>query len=157
MLLILDVSHGAILFIKRAKDGVIMERFFVSVFGGALSFLIGGWGLLLTVLLVFNILDFLTGMAANWGAINSKRGYQGIIKKGMMWVWIVVANLIYLVLLDQGFSIGQIIPDAVAILFILNEIVSLGENSAKLGLDMPGPVKRALEIFNNQEKEGESK
>ncbi|MFJ7665611.1 holin family protein [Lysinibacillus sp. NPDC097195] len=134
-----------------------MERFFVSVFGGALSFLIGGWGLLLTVLLVFNILDFLTGMAANWGAINSKRGYQGIIKKGMMWVWIVVANLIYLVLLDQGFTVGQIIPDAVAILFILNEIVSLGENSAKLGLDMPGPVKRALEIFNNHEKEGESK
>ncbi|HBJ00295.1 MAG TPA: hypothetical protein DDY89_04350, partial [Lysinibacillus sp.] len=58
-------------------------------------------------------------MAANWGTISSKRGYQGIIKKGMMWVWIVVANLIYLVLQDQGFSIGQIIPDAVVLMFIL--------------------------------------
>lgn len=140
-----------------AEEGVYMERFFVSVLGGALSFLVGGWGLLLTVLLVFNGLDLLTGMAANWGSINSKRGYQGVIKKGMMWVWIVVANLIYLVLLDQGFAAGQIIPDAVVILFILNEIVSLGENSAKLGLDMPGPVKRALEIFNNIENEGERK
>ena len=134
-----------------------MERFFVSAIGGALSFLIGGWGLLLTVLLVLNALDFITGMAANWGTINSKRGYQGVIKKGMMWVWIVVANLIYLVLLDQGFTVGQIIPDAVVILFILNEIISLGENSAKLGLDMPGPVKHALEIFNTPKKEGESK
>ena len=42
-----------------------MERFFVSAFGGALSFLVGGWGLLLTVLLILNILDFVTGMAAN--------------------------------------------------------------------------------------------
>lgn len=134
-----------------------MERFFVSAIGGALSFLIGGWGLLLTVLLVLNALDFITGMAANWGTINSKRGYQGVIKKGMMWVWIVVANLIYLVLLDQGFTVGQVIPDAVAFMFILNEIVSLGENSAKLGLDMPGPVKRALDVFENHEKKGESK
>ena len=143
---------------NRAEDGgVCMERFFVSVVGGALSFLIGGWCLLLTVLLVLNALDLITGISANWGSINSKRGYRGILKKGMMWVWIVVANLIYLVLLDQGFTVGQIIPDAVAILFILNEVISLGENSAKLGLDMPGPVKRALEVFENHEKEGESK
>ena len=91
-------------------------------------------------------------MAANWGTISSKRGYQGIIKKGMMWVWIVVANLIYLVLQDQGFSIGQIIPDAVVLMFILNELVSLGENSAKLGVDMPAPVKKALEIFKAKEE-----
>lgn len=53
------------LIINRAKEGVLMERFFVSAFGGALSFLVGGWGLLLTVLLILNILDFVTGMAAN--------------------------------------------------------------------------------------------
>lgn len=128
-----------------------MERFFVSIVGGAFSFLIGGWGLLLTVLLILNALDFITGMAANWGSISSQRGYQGVIKKGMMWVWIVVANLVYLVLLDQGFTIGQVIPDTVAILFIINEIISLGENSAKMGLDMPKPIKSALEVFNNKE------
>lgn len=93
-----------------------------------------------------------SGRAANWGMISSKRGYQGIIKKGMMWVWIVVANLIYLVLQDQGFSIGQIIPDAVVLMYILNELVSLGENSAKLGVDMPVPVKKALEVFNSREE-----
>ncbi len=65
----------------------------------------------------------------------------------MMWVWIVVANLIYLVLQDQGFTIRQIIPDAVVLMFILNELVSLGENSAKLGVDMPTPVKKANYLY----------
>ena len=130
-----------------------MEKFITSTIGAAISFLIGGWGLLLTVLLIFNLLDFLTGMAANWGNINSKRGYEGIIKKAMMWVWIVVANLVYLVLKEQGFEVGQVIPDAVVILFIINEIISLGENSVKLGLPMPGPIQRALDIFNDKKGE----
>lgn len=127
-------------------------KFLLSTVGGVVSWLVGSWGLLMTVLLILNAIDFLSGIAANWGTISSKRGYQGIIKKGMMWVWIVVANLIYLVLQDQGFSIGQIIPDAVVLMFILNELVSLGENSAKLGVDMPAPVKKALEIFNSKEE-----
>lgn len=127
----------------------------VTTVGGVISWLVGGWGLLLTVLLIFNVLDFITGMMANWGGISSKRGYQGIIKKGMMWVWVVVANLMYLLLNDMGYSIGQVIPDGVALLFIINELISLGENSAKLGLDMPAPVKKALDIFNT--KSGETK
>ncbi|RKJ60562.1 holin [Butyricicoccus sp. 1XD8-22] len=110
--------------------------------------------MLLTVLLIFNILDFVTGMAANWGTLSSQRGYQGVVKKCMMWVWIVVANLVYMVLLDMGYSIGQVIPDGVALLFIINELISLGENSAKIGLDMPAPIKKALDIFNNH-KDGD--
>jgi len=143
------------IFIKKGKGRGQMEQTFkysISAVGGVVSWLVGGWSLLMTVLLILNAIDFFSGMAANWGTINSKRGYQGIIKKGMMWVWIVVANLIYLVLLDQGFSIGQIIPDAVVLMFILNELVSLGENSAKLGVDMPAPVKKALEIFDTKEE-----
>lgn len=124
-----------------------MEKFILSTIGGFLSWLIGGWSLLLTVLLVLNVFDFITGMAAAWGGISSKRGFQGIVKKGLMWVWVVIANLIYLVLVDQGFTIGQVIPDAVVILFILNEIISLGENSEKLGVSVPEPVRRALAIF----------
>lgn len=127
----------------------------ISTIGAVISWLVGGWELLLTVLLILNVLDFITGMAANWGTISSYRGYKGIVKKGMMWIWIVAANLIYMVLLNLGYSVGQVIPDGVALLFIINELISLGENSTKLGLDMPTPIKKALDIFN--EKGGESK
>lgn len=119
--------------------------------GSVISWLVGGWSLLLTVLLIFNALDFTTGIMASWGNISSRIAYKGIIRKGLMWVWIVVANLVYLVLLDMGYSLGQVIPDAVALLFIINELISLGENSAKLGLDMPAPVQKALEIFNTKD------
>ncbi|WP_036125440.1 phage holin family protein, partial [Lysinibacillus sphaericus] len=61
-------------------------KFLLSTVGGVVSWFVGGWGLLMTALLILNVIDFLSGMAANWGTINSKRGYQGIIKKGMMWV-----------------------------------------------------------------------
>lgn len=118
--------------------------------GSVISWLVGGWSLLLTVLLIFNALDFITGIMASWGNISSRVAYRGIIKKCMMWVWVVVANLVYMVLLDMGYSIGQVIPDGVALLFIINELISLGENSAKLGLDMPTPIQKALDIFNSK-------
>lgn len=119
----------------------------VSVIGGIVSYFLGGWSLLLTTLLVLNAFDYVTGMAANWGQISSKRGFKGIIKKGVMWVWIVVANLLYMVLAEQGFDLSQIIPDGVVILFIINEITSLGENSIKLGISVPKPIEKALAIM----------
>lgn len=127
----------------------------ISVAGGFLSWLVGGWSLLLTVLLLLNIFDYVTGVAANWGQISSKVGFKGIVKKGLIWIWVAIANLIYMVLLDQGLSIGQVIPDAVVIAFVINEIVSIAENSAKLGVSIPEPIQKALAIF--KEKEGEKK
>lgn len=123
----------------------------VSTIGGFLSWLFGGWSLLLTTLLILNIFDYATGVAANWGGISSKVGFKGLIKKGVMWMWVAIANLIYMLLLEQGYSVGQVIPDAVTIGWIINEIISIAENSTKLGYDIPEPVKKALDIFNKGE------
>lgn len=126
----------------------------LAAIGGVIGWLVGGWSILLTALLILNAFDFLSGMAANWGDISSKRGYEGVIKKGMMWVWIVVANLIYLILNHQGLDIGEVIPNAVAILFIISEVTSLGENSIKLGINIPEPIQKGLAIFNDKKGEG---
>lgn len=126
----------------------------LATVGGFIGWLLGGWSILLTTLLILNVFDFLSGMAANWGDISSKRGFEGAIKKAMMWMWIVVANLIYLVLEFQGLDIGQVIPNAVAVLFIISEVTSLGENSIKLGLKIPEPILRGLALFNNKKGEG---
>lgn len=119
--------------------------------GSVLSWLVGGWSLLLTVLLIFNGLDIVTGIAANWGEISSRKFTKGLARKGMMWVWVIAANLIHRVLIDGGYTIGEVIPHSVVVLFIINEVISLGENSTKLGLNMPEPVARALEVFNAKE------
>lgn len=119
----------------------------ISIIGGLVSYFLGGWSLLLSALLFLNIFDYATGMAANWGQISSKVGFRGIIKKCVMWVWVVVANLLYMVLAEQGYDLSQFIPNGVVVLFILNEITSLGENSIKLGVNVPEPIKRALAIM----------
>lgn len=119
----------------------------ISIMGGVISYFLGGWSVLLTTLLLLNAFDYLTGMAANWGQISSKIGFRGIIKKGVMWVWVVVANLLYMVLAQEGFDLSQVIPDGVVILFIINEITSLGENSIKLGISVPKPIEKALAIM----------
>lgn len=121
----------------------------IAVIGGLASYFLGGWNALLSLLLFLNVVDYATGMAANWGQISSKRGFQGIVKKCMMWVWIVAANLLYIVLKKEGFDASQFIPNGVVILFILNEFTSLGENSIKLGIEPPEVIKKALALFND--------
>ena len=125
-----------------------------AAIGGMINWLVGGWSILLTALLILNAFDYLSGIASNWGSISSKRAYEGIIKKSMMWVWIVVANLIYMVLEHQGLEIGEIIPNAVAIMFIISEVVSLEENSIKLGINIPEPIQRGLALFSSNKGDG---
>lgn len=125
-----------------------VEKTIFSIIGGIISWMFGGWSVLLTVLFILNAFDMLSGMAAAWGNIASRRFIQGVFKKCMMWVWVIVANLIHIALLEQGVSIGFIIADSVVVLFIVAEIISLSENSTKLGLPVPEPIKRALDIFN---------
>lgn len=131
-----------------------MEKFLFTTLVGFFSWLMGGWSILLTTLFILQVVDFATGIAASWGSITSKIFYRGIIKKMLMWVWIAVGNLIYLILKEQGIDGVQIIPDAVAALFIFNELISFAENSDKLGIPIPEPVKKALALFESEnEKE----
>jgi len=129
----------------------------ITVIGGAIAYAVGGWSILLTTLLILNAFDYLSGWMANLGNISSKIGFRGVIKKGMMWVWIVVANLVYLVLQHMGYDFGEVIPNAVALSFIVNELVSLGENSIKLGIAVPVPVQKALAIFTEKNEKTEGK
>lgn len=134
-----------------------MEQFERIAILGASSFVtyfLGGWSILLTTLIILNVLDYATGLTANWRKRSSIKAFRGGIKKGVMWMWIGVANLIYLILLELGYDAGEVLPNFVTLYFIILELISLEENSRKLGLDMPTPlsffVSKLKEIFNNK-------
>lgn len=135
-----------------SKKGCNMDllKLIISVLTGFIGWLVGGWTLLLSVLFILNIIDYATGItaAALYGKISSKQGLKGIVKKIMIWVWVAVANLVYMTTNHLGLDLGQILPNAVAVLFIINEVVSIGENSGKLGYPVPEPIAHALEVFN---------
>lgn len=129
-------------------------KIIISVAGGTVAYLFGGWSILLTSLLVLNVFDYVTGCAANWGDISSKKGYRGLVKKGFMWVLVMTANIIYAVLKYLGYDSGQIVPNAVVVGFIINEVVSLLENAGKMGININPFFKNALAIFKEYSKGG---
>src|SRR5690606_30971093 len=67
-----------------------------SVVGGWLAFLIGGWHVSLTVLMVFMAIDLITGImkAMVHKELTSKIGYKGFLRKVGIMLAIIIANLL---------------------------------------------------------------
>lgn len=99
----------------------------------------------LIVLLVMMIIDYISGMSAAWreGALNSKKGVDGIIKKvGYMALVAVAMGVDYLIF--SGFaavnvSVGfeMLFGILVAVWLIINEMISILENLSRLGVPIP--------------------
>ena len=117
--------------------------------GGAITAALGGWDLALQVLVLFVVLDYLTGLVAAWysKSLNSKIGFKGICKKVLLFIPVAICYA-----LDQ--VIGQEILRSLAIFFyIANEGLSITENLGLCGVPVPVPLLDALEQLK---KKGES-
>ena len=122
-------------------------KYFISGVTALVSYFFGGWSLFLTVLFTLNVLDFILGILASDEAPNSKQLFKGGVKKGIMWLWVGISNLIFMLLIYLGYDSSVIIPNWVAAYYILMELVSLEENSEKLGMPLPSPVRFMINKF----------
>lgn len=123
----------------------------VLVVGAAITSKLGGWDLLLQVLVGFVVCDYFLGvMAASINKqLNSKVGFIGIYKKILLFIPIGIAFA-----LDQ--VLGTEILRNLAIWFYLgNEGLSIVENISKAGVPIPKPVKDALVQLKDKGNEGE--
>lgn len=133
--------------------GEKMELFFKAllVFGGtAVSFLFGAWHISLTILLVFMCTDFITGImkGAYQGRLRSAVGYKGILKKGGIFIVIILANM-----LDMLVSNGMPIFRTMAVFFFIgNEGISILENLGQMGVKVPKGIANKLEQLSKQEE-----
>lgn len=66
----------------------------IAVAGAAASYLFGGWTSLLSILLTFVVIDYISGVlaAAKEGALKSDVGLWGIAKKVMIFGTVDVAS-----------------------------------------------------------------
>ena len=120
-----------------------MEQIVKNIIAGVVSvftYFFGGWSILLTSLFVLNVLDLMLAFAACEEKVRSRHLQMRGTQKGIMWMWVLVANLVYMVISHLGYDIGVSVANWVALYFILNEVIALEENSSKLGLPMPQPV-----------------
>ena len=142
-------------------DAVHMKNTMLAVFAAIRTFIaneLGGWDAAMQVLVALMVVDYITGVlvAAVWhrsnksatGALESRAGFKGIVKKCMilLLVWIGV-------LLDDALGEAYI-RTAVILFFIGNEGLSLLENLGLMGVPFPGFLQRALEALREQGDKG---
>ena len=123
-----------------------------TAFGGWLGYFLGGMDGLLIALLVFVILDYLTGImrAIADKSLSSAVGFKGICRKVLIFALVGVGH----VLDTHVVGTGSALRSAVICFYLSNEGVSLLENASHLGLPIPEKLKAILsQLHNKSDKE----
>ena len=131
-----------------------MVCFLFGAVGGIVTYLFGGWTEGMQALLIFMIVDYLSGLAVagifknssktEGGGLKSDVGFKGIIKKVFM---VLVVALMFR--LDILFGI-RYLRDLCIIGFILNELISITENLGLMGIPLPAVITKAIELLNEK-------
>jgi len=125
----------------------------ISVVGGWIGYFVGGIDGLMTALLVFMILDYVTGLmcAIADKQLSSRIGFRGIFKKILIIMLVGVAHIVDLYVVKSGNALRS----AVVCFYLSNEGVSLLENASHLGLPVPDKLKNILGQLHNREEKTE--
>ena len=132
----------------------------LGVCGAAVAQLFGGWDNGLKTLLLFMVIDYISGLAVagifktspktDGGALNSKVCIKGIVKKLMMLCLVAVAYRIDIV------TGNNYIRDMVIIALAANEAISILENAGLMGIKLPKVLTKAIDILKDKAEEGET-
>lgn len=125
-----------------------------AAIGGWLGYFLGGCDGLLIALVVFVVVDYLTGVmcAIADHKLSSAVGFKGICRKVLIFLLVGIANILDV----QVIGSGSVLRTAVIFFYISNEGVSLVENAAHLGLPVPDKLKDVLEQLHDRVgKEGQ--
>ena len=126
------------------------------VTGAYIASALGGWDTGLQTLFVFMAIDYISGLSlagifkkskkSDTGALSSKCSWQGLAKKGMQLLIVMIAYRLDIML---GINF---VRTAVIIAFISNELISITENAGLMGIPIPDAVSKAIDILNREEK-----
>ena len=127
----------------------------VAAIGGWIGYFVGGVDGLMTALLIFMALDYITGLmcAVIDKKLSSAVGFRGICKKVLILMLVGVAHIVDLHVVGTGDALRS----AVVCFYLSNESVSMLENAAHLGLPIPEKLKSVLAQLHGREDETESK
>lgn len=117
---------------------------------GIVEDVLGGWDGLLSALILFMVVEYLTQILV--AILNKKRsneiGFCGIAKKVSIIFLVAVGNVIDVLVIQNG----SIIRTAVIFFYLSNEGIIIVENVAILGLPIPQRLKDILEQLKDGKK-----
>lgn len=122
-------------------------NFITGTLATTLVYFLGGWDIALQSLLIFIVIDYITGIckAVYNKKLNSSVGAKGIIKK-VGYLLIVAISVI----LDKIAGDTGAIRTLVIYFFVANEGLSIIENWGGMGLPLPNKIKEILEQLKNE-------
>lgn len=126
----------------------------LTAVGGWLGWFLGGCDGLLYALIVFVVIDYVTGVMAAVvdHKLSSEVGFKGIFKKVLIFLLVGIGHILDTHVIGSG----SVLRTAVIFFYLSNEGVSLIENAAHLGLPIPEKLKSVLEqLHDRAEKEEE--
>lgn len=111
----------------------------------------------IVVMIVIMIIDYITGLAGAYvtNKINSRIGIIGIIKKvaylGLVAVGMTADYIIYTALAEIGITIqlGYCVGMVIVIWLIINELISILENLAEIGVPLPNFITKIVNHLKN--------
>lgn len=131
--------------------------FTLGAVGSLISNLLGGWNGAMTTLLIFMIIDYLSGLAVagifskstktETGKLNSTIGFKGLCKKCMIFVFVIIGYQ-----LDKLLQIDYV-QNLIIISFIANELLSIVENAGLMGVPVPAVISKAIDLLNRKESD----
>ena len=128
----------------------------LGAIGSVISELFGGWTSAMTTLVIFMLIDYITGIlvAAVFkksnktedGGLESKAGWKGLIRKFSTLLIVLIS-----IRLDIIFN-TTIISDCVVFTFLANELLSLLENVGLMGIPLPSVLTEVISVLNKKGK-----
>lgn len=123
---------------------------------GVLHSIFGILAIPILLMVVSNVIDYITGLIASkyrQQPIESYKGFKGIAKKVCMWLLVAVGAIIDQLILYASealgfdFKINFLVAAIVAIWIICNEVISILENMIDIGVKIPAfliPLARRI-------------
>lgn len=125
----------------------VIQLVFTGI-GGWLGYFLGGCDGLVFALLLFVVIDYITGVmcAVADKKLSSAVGFKGICRKVLIFLLVGIANILDV----EVIGTGSVLRTAVIFFYISNEGVSLLENAGHLGLPIPVKIKDVLEQLHDR-------
>ena len=132
---------------------------FIGMTGAAIASAFGGWDTSLQTLVIVMIADYLSGLIVagvfkkskktDTGALESRAGWKGLCRKGMTLLYVLIATRLDIL------AGTTYIRDAVCIGYIVSEVISITENAGLMGVPVPVPIAKAIDILKKKLDEEE--
>lgn len=134
---------------QNTNNILLKIKGFITVIGGIITSLLGGWDMTLKVLVAFVSIDYILGVLAAGvnSQLNSKTGFKGIFKKISLFIPIGMGFA-----LDQLFDTNML-RNMTVMFYIASEGLSITENLAKMEAPLPQfLVDKLVQLQNENNK-----